>query len=212
MIDNEPLTHQISSTSHNAVRRWVARCLGSVRHEDRVAEIAGRLFQLTSAHHGLPASDLRLLRVAAVVHDVGRSIDEETHPRQGARLLLKEPNLPLDENERRWLAYLTRYHRGAVPDVRQDGILRRSDPHARLRLLLGLLRAADGLDSRSVESPRLSFAMTGKKLRVICRLDDQSPKAARAFTRRKKFRLLEELLDLRVDIRITTLAELTAAA
>jgi exopolyphosphatase/guanosine-5'-triphosphate,3'-diphosphate pyrophosphatase len=212
MMDNAPLTHQISSTSYNVVRRWVTRCLGTVRHEDRVVEIAGRLFQLTSHQHGLPASDLRLLRVAVVVHDVGRSIDEETHPRQGARMLLKEPNLPLDEHERRWLAYLTRYHRGAVPDVRCDGILRRSDPHARLRLLLALLRAADGLDSRSLDAPRLSFTMTNKKLRITCRLDDESPKASRAFTRRKKFRLLEELLDVRVDVRITTHSAITAAA
>jgi exopolyphosphatase / guanosine-5'-triphosphate,3'-diphosphate pyrophosphatase len=195
-----------------SVRRWVARSLESVDHEDRVAEIATRLFELTIDRHRLPSGGLRLLRLAAMVHDVGRSVDDETHPRQGARMLLKEPNLPLNEHERRWLAYLTRYHRGAVPDKCCDGILHRSDPHDRLRMLLALLRTADALDSRSVESPRLTFSLTDKKLRIVCYLDDESPKASRIYTRRKKFRLLEEMLDVRVDVRIEIASESRAAA
>ncbi len=127
-------------------------------------------------------------------------------------MLLHEPRLPLSNDERRWLAYLTRYHRGCVPDRGCDGILRRSDPHARLALLLAFLRAADALDSRSAETPQLNFSLHGGKLRILCHIEDPSPKACRVYTRRKKFRLLEELLNLRVDVRIVTETASCAAA
>jgi exopolyphosphatase/guanosine-5'-triphosphate,3'-diphosphate pyrophosphatase len=198
---------QNASSKHHAMRRWVHRQLGAIDHEDRVADIAGRLARLTMARHRLLPADLALLGLAAIVHDVGRSVDDETHPRQGARMVLHEPRLPISDQERRWLAYLTRYHRGSVPALGRDGILRRSDPKERLYLLLGFLRAADALDSRAVESPRLDFNLQGRKLRVFCHLEEASNKVSRVYTRRKKFRLLEELLDLRVDVRIVTPAD-----
>jgi exopolyphosphatase/guanosine-5'-triphosphate,3'-diphosphate pyrophosphatase len=203
---------QNASCKHHAMRRWVQRRLGTIDHEDRVVQIACQLSRLTAERHRLVSADLRLLGLAAIVHDVGRSIDDETHPRQGARLLLHEPRLPISDNERRWLAYLTRYHRGSVPEPGCDGMLRRSDPKARLFLLLGFLRAADALDSRTIERPQLDFSLQARKLRVFCHLEDPTDKACRIYTRRKKFRLLEELLDLRVDVRIVTQADAAIAA
>ena len=127
-------------------------------------------------------------------------------------MLLSEPRLPISDDERRWLAYLTRYHRGSVPEPGCDGMLRRSDPKSRLFLLLGFLRAADSLDSRTVETPQLDFSLQDRRLRVFCHLEDPSDKACRVYTRRKKFRLLEELLGLRIDVRIVTQADAAVAA
>jgi exopolyphosphatase/pppGpp-phosphohydrolase len=174
-----------------------------------VTEIAARLFDLTRPLHGLGPADLWLLRLAAVVHDVGRAVCDKTHPLEGARLLLSEPYLPLSASERRHLAYLTLHHKGPVPEARRDTVLETADDADRLRRVLALLRAADALDSRSVESPRLVFALAGPRpgggvrtLRVTCYLDRDSPKARRVYTRRKKFRLLEDLFGCRVEVDI----------
>ncbi|HWE03106.1 MAG TPA: HD domain-containing protein [Tepidisphaeraceae bacterium] len=187
----------------HALSRWTARQLGDIAHERRVAAIASSLFDLTSSLHGLSGADRRLLRMAAIVHDVGRSIDEETHPQHGARMVREQRDLPLSGGERRWLAYLTRYHRGRVPAVRSDSILRGRDDHGRLRTLLALLRAADGLDSRAAETPRLRFSLEGRRLRIDCQLEQNTPKARRVYTRRKKFRLLEQVLGCRVQVSVT---------
>lgn len=189
-----------------SVQRWVARRLGGIEHEQKVATIASTLFDLTEPLHRLGGADRRLLRLAALVHDVGRSVCDKGHPDAGAQLLMADEALPLTAAERRALAYLTRHHKGSACDSDRDEILRRSEVTNRLRVTLGLLRVADALHSRSLESPRLLFALSGhrddRRLRVNCYFEDASAKAHRVFTRRKKFRLLEELLDLHVEIDI----------
>lgn len=123
-------------------------------------------------------------------------------------MLLRDESLPLPATERRALAYLALYHRGAVPKTGSDDVLHAEDDHAALRKLLGLLRCADGLDSRSLESPRLVFALLAGRgsqppvLRVTCYLQSESEKVSRVYRRRKKFRLLEQTLNCRVEIEV----------
>ncbi len=199
-----------ASLKHQAVERWVARHLGAVDHEQRVAQIASTLFNLTWPLHQMPAAELKLLRLAAAVHDVGRSVDDDNHPVEGANMLLDDEHLPLSATERRLLAYLTLHHRGPVPAAGRDAILHRTDDADRLLHVLALLRAADTLDSRALDAPaRMVFALVAapsrtarRQLRATCYLATDCAKARRVYRRRKKFRLLEELLDVRVDVQI----------
>lgn len=213
----EGLAEEVRCPRHQTLERWVARRLGSIEHERRVITIASRLFELTWPLHQLTEGHLEVLRLAAVVHDVGRSIDSKTHPVQGARLVLSESSLPLTMTERRALAYLTLYHKGSVPEAGRDAILGRSDDADHLRQVLSLLRAADALDSRSLESPRLVFALVGSgtrlpTLHVTCYLEADCAKARRVYQRRKKFRLLEELLGCQVEIEVARAAALGMVA
>ena len=196
-----------------AAERWTAGQLGGSAHERRVASVAATLFDLTAPLHGLASiADRRLLQVAALVHDVGRSAGKDHHPSRGAAMVLSDETLPLTAAERRAVAYLTLYHRGAVPLIGDDDVLHHDQDDAdRMLKLLALLRAADALDSRSLESPRLVFALlpasggatvARPRLRVTCYLQHDSAKARRVYQRRKKFRLLEEVLDCRVEVEI----------
>jgi len=190
----------VTSLKQRLVERWVARRLGEVGHERRVARIATTLVGITSPLHTLGTSDLRLLQMSAAVHDVGRAVDKDEHPVEGARMLQNDTWLPFSPFERRSLAYLTLYHRGNVPECGRDDILESSDPHRQLRNILAFLRAADALDSRSLESPRLVFALRGRRLMVDCYLNDDSAKARKVYSRVKKFRLLEEVLHVNVEV------------
>ena len=202
--------HEPACPKFRAVRRWVTRRLGGVRHERHVAAIASNLFDLTRPLHKLNPAHRRLLRLGALVHDVGRCISKPDHPKEGARLLLADDALPLTPPERRALAYLALHHRGAVPAAGRDAVLHRTDDAERLLHVLALLRAADALDSRSLATPaRLVFALVAapsrtarRQLRATCYLAAGCAKARRVYRRRKKFRLLEELLDVRVDVQI----------
>jgi len=193
---------QVVCIKYHALSKWVTRQLGGIAHERRVASIASTIFDLTGSLHELTRADLRLLRMAAVVHDVGRAIDDEAHPEHGARMVRQRRDLPLTGAERRRLAFLTRFHKGRVPERGHEPILRRKDNPERMRLLLALLRAADALDGRTTETPHLQFTMEGRRLIVNCQLEQNTAKARRVYTRRKKFRLLEEVLNCRVQVNL----------
>lgn len=200
-----------------AAERWVRRRLGRVGHEVRVADIAGTVFALTAPLHGLGgARDAHLLRLACFVHDVGRSVDDAEHPAEGAAMILRDKDLPLTAAERRALAYLTLYHRGEVPAAGDDDVLHPEDDHASLRRVLAVLRCADALDSRSLESPRLVMAMHDRRrrpqLHITCYFANDSEKIRRVYGRRKKFLLLEELLGCEVAVEIRTAQALRMVA
>jgi hypothetical protein len=87
-----------------------------------------------------------------------------------------------------------------VPELGSDRFLNTSDDHHALAVTLGLLRAADALDSRCLDSPRLLFACDGRHLQIHCYLEHDSAKARKVFTRKKKYRLLESLLDCHIEV------------
>lgn len=201
-VMSSDLLREPNCLKFHALARWVKGHLKTIDHERRVAGIAARLFDLTGLKHGMTAEDLRLLRLAAMVHDVGRVQDVELHPEIGAEMVRRDQALPLTNPERRWLAYLTRYHRGRVPRLGRDDVLRSKDDHHRLWQLLAILRAADALDSRATDIPDdLRFRLEDGQLRIICRLPQENRRAHRTYSRRKKFRLLEKMLDC--DVRVT---------
>lgn len=187
------LREQIAAT-------YARRHLKSLDHELRVLVIATKLFDLTDEVHALRSRDRRTLRLSALLHDVGRRFGEKNHPADGARMIAEDRTLPLSARQRRAVAYLTRYHRGAVPRSGFDGILRRGDGRKTLMKVLALLRAADALDSRQLAPPTLAIAIKGRKLSIICFVESDLNKARKVFRRRKKFRLFEEVLDLKVDV------------
>jgi exopolyphosphatase/guanosine-5'-triphosphate,3'-diphosphate pyrophosphatase len=191
-----------STIKQRMAERWAQRRLGRIDHERRVCAIAGSLFDLTQAIHKLGPHERRVLELGSALHDVGRKIDDKHHPAVGARMILADNWLPLNDSDRRSVAYLTRYHRGAVPEVGFDEILSAGENRRKMRLTLALLRAADALDGRQLQAPRLVFAILGKELSVTVYLEEDSAKARRFFKRRKKFRLFEELLGLKVDLEI----------
>jgi exopolyphosphatase/pppGpp-phosphohydrolase len=182
------------------IKDWVFDHLEDIRHERRVAWIARSLFRIADPIHQVTRKDLRLVTLAAYLHDVGRCEDDKNHPAIGARMIRREHDLPLKKRQRRLLAYLALRHRGRVPDIQDDPALQNISDPRQARLLLAFLRAADALDSRCLPSPRLGFSRRGQRIRIVCRLRHDSPKARRIFSRRKKFRLLEELLDCKVDV------------
>lgn len=192
--------------------RWVQRKLGDCQHERRVLAIASKLFDLTRPVLGLGLSECRLLRLAALTHDIGRSVDEEDHHKHGAQMLLETTVLQLSPMDRRVLAFCARYHRGTVAAAMQEEYLRPLDPRRPIRMILGLLRVADALDSRVGVSPRLMFSINRNRLSVRCFVESEDYRQARRmYRRRKKFELLESFLGQDIQVRVEVTSEYALA-
>jgi len=182
--------------------RWAQRKLGCSLHERRVLSNASKLFDLTRPVLGLGMAENRLLRLSALVHDIGRSVSEKNHPEEGAAMIMGTTALALSPMDRRALAFLTRYHRGAVPPPHSEDFLRPADARVPLRSVLAILRVADALDSRRIISPKLSFAMSGDELLIRCQVDGDYRAARRVYGRRKKFLMLETLLGTPINVEV----------
>ena len=185
-----------------AAARWVQRRLGECSHERRVLAVAAKLFDLTRPVLGLGMAECRVLRLGALLHDVGRSISEKNHAFEGAELIAGTTALELSPMDRRALSFLAMYHRGSVPALFEERYLRQFDPRAPLRRVLGLLRVADALDSRQIASPQLLFAMDGRKLSIRCMVTGDYRAACDVYRRRKKFHLLEAFLGTEIDVTV----------
>jgi exopolyphosphatase/guanosine-5'-triphosphate,3'-diphosphate pyrophosphatase len=118
-------------------------------HENQVAALTISLFdQLLDLHRFEPA-DRDLLFAAALVHDVGRAVNESGHHKHGAYVVRNAGLAGWRAEETQLMATLVRYHRKALPKptheewASADSVLRR-----RIAGLAGILRLADGLDTR----------------------------------------------------------------
>ena len=199
----ETVLHSRSSITGPSSRWRLSGSNGITRHERRVAVIAIKLFDLLVPQHGLGRKYRHLLHVAALVHDAGRVYGAKGHEHSGAAMVLADRLLPLTPPQRRATAYLVRYHRGAIPsEISEQQILLSSDPCEQVRVLLGILRAADGLDSRRLAARAIIIKRRGKKLRITCVVGDKVAKARRRLGGANKWELLESELGLRVRLRV----------
>lgn len=185
------------TSEERAVLAWVRGHLGKTRHERRVARVASRLFDVTARRHRLNAGHRRLLRLAALVHDVGRGLDDDDHPSEGAFLLLANQSLPFSSSDRRALAFLTLHHRGSLPDLRRPSILASEDRFDELNVLLALLRAADAVDSRRRGPARVRFELDRSRLKVHAVVARK-----RSAIRERKLRLLGPAIGCDVAVRV----------
>ncbi len=192
--------HDVSTT--RMIERWAQRHLGGIDHELRVVSIAMKLHDIVTAKPRLDLRHRRLLMWGALVHDVGRSVEDDRHPQIGAKMIEAAYSLPISKSERRALCYLTRYHRGAVPRIGRDDYLTDADDAEQLYLTLAYLRAADALDNRNLVSPKLEFTARRDRIKITAILSEDTPRARRVYKRRQKFKLLEELLQVELKVRL----------
>jgi CHAD domain-containing protein len=146
-----PHPEQIQSAALNRLKLWASFLDPDFKHSTHVARLALQLYDgLASNGRAFYSTlqDRRILQVAALLHDVGRSSDERGHHKISYRLIRRlPPPLGWSEFDLRLAAIVARYHRGALPRTGQKSLrgLSVSQPQSVLRLA-GILRLAHAFD------------------------------------------------------------------
>jgi exopolyphosphatase/guanosine-5'-triphosphate,3'-diphosphate pyrophosphatase len=123
-------------------------------HARQVTKLSLQLFDQLQKIHGFGEWERALLQVAALLHDVGLSVEKNRHHKHSARLirdnLSKLPSLMDEEVE--LVAQVARYHRKADPTKRHRafGALSSSERNV-VCCLAALLRVADVLDRNHLQ-------------------------------------------------------------
>lgn len=140
-----------SRSSHDvrerSVRDAAARYGDTTEHGEHVASLALAIFDATRRLHGLGDAEREMLHFGALIHDVGQHIEYRRHHKHSYYLVRNAELQGFDTDEVELLAVLARYHRKSAPKDEHDewrALPARVKPAA--RVLIGMLRVADGLD------------------------------------------------------------------
>lgn len=116
-------------------------------HAESVVQLARQLFDQTAELHNLNEHARVLLEAAALLHDVGVSLNNDGHHKHSQYLIEATDLVGLGSYERHLVALLARYHRKANPSQEHPDFaaLCRRD-RSMIEKLASLLRLADALD------------------------------------------------------------------
>jgi exopolyphosphatase / guanosine-5'-triphosphate,3'-diphosphate pyrophosphatase len=134
-----------------------AEAVGHRYHFDRshgrhVAQLAGRLFDDCHAEHSLTERDRLLLKVAALLHDIGVYVSLRAHHKHTLYLLQFLQIFGLTNEEMTIVANIARYHRGQLPQRSHESFmaLERRD-RLIVSKLAAFLRVANALDAEHLQ-------------------------------------------------------------
>ena len=116
-------------------------------HACLTSRLAARLFEQSTSLHNLDDSNLLLLEIGALLHDIGHFINAVDHDQHGYYLLNATPLIGLGQREQNIVANLVRYHRRQSPSTDDENFkaLPQKDRLIVIKLST-LLRLADSLD------------------------------------------------------------------
>ncbi len=149
--DALPKGDQIQALALRRLRLWGSFLDRHSAHSRHVTRLALQLYDRLPSN--LTATEWRayrrILQLAALLHDVGRSAGDKAHHKESYKLIHKlAAPLGWKQEELALSAAIARYHRGALPKAGQSALAGLSLPQRKeTTRLAGILRLANAFDS-----------------------------------------------------------------
>lgn len=137
-------------------------------HALHVADLCGYFFSELQDEHELDERYELLLRVAALLHEIGLYVDNQSHHKHSLYLIQHSDLFGLSRKDRLLVALTARYHRRAMPKLSHPEYagLPQAD-RLTVAKLAAILRVADALDQNHMQQlRRLSFKREARRLVV----------------------------------------------
>ena len=170
-------------------------------HALHVATLASAMFDQLAPVHAMGPEERTLLRLAALVHDIGDFVGYESHHKHSYYIVVHSELMGLSPAAKEIIANVARYHRKAFPDLSHPGF-RKLDRRGRLtvRKLASILRVADAFDREHLTKVR-EITVRLEKGRMTLRARGEGDLALSLWTASRKSDLLEEVFEMeaRVD-------------
>jgi exopolyphosphatase/guanosine-5'-triphosphate,3'-diphosphate pyrophosphatase len=169
-------------------------------HGEHVANICVRFFDELAGLHQLTAYDGLLLKVAAILHEVGTYVSPRAHHKHSEYLILNSEVFGLDRLDVTIVGLVARYHRHAVPSLDHPGYAALGvDERIRVCKLAALLRVADALERTHAQRvSQIEIIREPGKLRL--RLPGVADAAVERLAMATKADLFEQVFGLAVVV------------
>ena len=130
-----------------SVKTMAGRFHYDFAHAEHVAHLAGRLFDMLQGDHQLSQRHRLLLRVAALLHDVGVFVSSRAHHKHSYYLISHAEIFGLRREDIAIVAHVARYHRRSIPKSSHvEYMALPQDRRMLVNKLAAMLRVADALD------------------------------------------------------------------
>jgi len=117
-------------------------------HSQQVRRLSAALFDQLQELHGLSRHDRLLLKVAAILHEIGTYINPKRHHRHGQYIILNSEIFGLSRSDIEIVGLLARYHRHSALSMEASSYNELDQPtRLRVQKLAALLRVADAMES-----------------------------------------------------------------
>jgi len=177
------------------------RCGFEEEHSRQDARLALQIYDQTSDLHNLDDECRDLLFYAGLLHDIGYVEGYWGHHKTAYKHIMKAELPGLTERERRIVANVARYHRGAKPKLSHSGFAALdADDREIVNMLAAILRLADGLDRSHTDAVR-DIDLWLDDDRLVFMVDCPFDCSAEVWAGEKKGRFLGEVFNLRVEVR-----------
>ncbi|MBK8172095.1 MAG: Ppx/GppA family phosphatase [Sandaracinaceae bacterium] len=173
-------------------------------HAAQVTRLATTLFDRLQVLHKLNRQDRHLLRIAALLHDIGDFIHFASHHKHSQYIIEHSEIMGLSSVQRVMVGCIARYHRRAIPTAEHTSY-KRLDPvqRTRVRKLAAILRLADAFDREHLRKVR-DFDVRVLKDKVVLRVRGAGDIALELWTVARKANLFEAAFRRRLEIEVVS--------
>lgn len=153
------LTGQEDADTYSSIIQS-AKVIGEKYHVDlnhalHVDALAGQLFDQLQKDHGLKPRHRLLLRVAAILHEVGGFVSSRAHHKHSYYLIVNSEIFGLRREETQIVSLVARYHRRGVPEpAHLEYMMVPRESRIIVSKLAAILRVADALDRGHAQQVR----------------------------------------------------------
>ena len=184
--------------------RELARDYGiDAEHGELVSEYSNMIFDKLRKLHGLGARDKVYLTVAALLHDIGKAVNDLDHNISSYEIVRRLNLVGLTQKEQEIVALICRYHSGNSPNLEEPHYAQLDFANrVRVSKLTSMMRLADALDRSSV---RVKFAsldvrLSDKEILITAATDEYA--ALEEWTFREKAGFFQDVYGIKAVFKV----------
>ncbi len=185
----------------DAARSLAEKYLVDLEHSQQTERLAIRIFNEMQQEHGLTANYLLLLRVAAILQNCGRFVNNRSFHKHSFYLISNSEIFGLRHSETEMTAYIARYSYRTGPKFSHSNFMSLPrDSRVIVSKLAAILRIADALNhGKTVDPDTLRFERDGDELTILLPPDDTILLKTRSLEIQGK--MFEDIFGIRVHFR-----------
>jgi exopolyphosphatase/guanosine-5'-triphosphate,3'-diphosphate pyrophosphatase len=171
------------------------------RHAEHVAELSAQLFRALQTEHSLDQRYELLLRIAALLHEIGNYISDRSHHKHSMYLILNSDLFGLRRKDIALIALTARYHRRATPQsYHEEYQTLDRDSRIAVAKLAAILRVADALE-RSHLTERRAVSFGREKNQFVITVHDAQDLTLERLALKEKGGMFAEVFGMPVVLR-----------